>query len=198
MNSLIFEADALRVDNRPGVSLCIRGGEICGLSGPSGAGKTRLLRALADLDPQTGKLSLNQQTQSELPAAEWRRAVMLIPARPRWWLPSAEAHFARDMRVEAQAIGLTPQRLQAPCEQLSSGEQNRAALLRGLSRDPQLLLLDEPTAALDSHSTQQVESLLRNWLRPTRAILLVSHDQAQLERLCQHTLSLDHHGRLCA
>lgn len=182
------------MDGRPPVTLVINAGELHCLSGESGSGKTRLLRAIADLDPAQGLVSWSGQSRDSLSAPEWRARVMLVPAQPRWWQDTAEAHFARDMSEAAKILFDKPARLRAPVSELSSGEQSRAALLRALSRDPQVLLLDEPTGALDAASTRAVERLLRQWLSPARAILWISHDLAQIARIADTHWRIDASG----
>lgn len=192
----LFCVRNLRVDSRPAISLQIEAGEVHGIQGTSGCGKTRLLRAMADLDPQHGELRLDGIPLPEHSPHHWRRAVCLVPTRPRWWLRSAAEHFACDMTQQAQAIGLAPERLTAPVDQLSSGESSRCALLRALSRNPQVLLLDEPTGALDTASEAKTENFLLNRANHAKAIIWVSHDEEQLQRVAQVRWTLNDTG-LC-
>lgn len=192
--SALFRAERVQTGSAGSLSLHLCRSEIVCLSGPSGSGKTRLLRALADLDDVSGSVHLNQRSSKQFSPQGWRAQVMLVPARPRWWLASAQAHFARDMEEQAQLLGLNPQRLGAPISELSTGEQARAALLRALAREPQILLLDEPTASLDHKTTQATETLLESWLNPHRAILWVTHDVQQIERMAHRHLQLDTQG----
>jgi ABC-type multidrug transport system ATPase subunit len=81
------------------------------------------------------------------------------------------------------AVCLAPALLDAPVARLSSGERQRLALLRAVLQRPRFLLLDEPTAALDPHSRDQVEALLQRLKGEGMGLLLVSHDPAQAARL---------------
>ena len=63
------------------------------MKGPSGAGKTLLLRAIADLDPNQGLVSLEGRDRSTIPGPEWRRLVGYVPAEPGWWAETVGEHF---------------------------------------------------------------------------------------------------------
>ena len=171
------------------INLHLARGEIHSLNGPSGVGKSRLLRALADLDPADGKIRLHHKSLDNFTATDWRRKVMLVPTDSRWWLDTAELHMAKDMREEAEKLQLQPGRLSAPVSQLSTGEKARCALLRALSYEPEVLLLDEPTAALDRESVLTVEAAIATFAR-NRAVLWVTHDELQAERVADHRWQL--------
>ena len=94
-------------------------------------------------------------------------------------------------------LGLPANCAQWPIERLSSGERQRLALLRAWQLQPRVLLLDEPTSALDAESTLQVEALLQTHLQQGGAIVLVTHHQAQAERMC-NTLWHMEHGQFLA
>lgn len=175
----------LRLPTGQLISLHLARGEVHSLNGPSGVGKTRLLRALADLDDCEGKIRLHHQPMGNFTATDWRRKVMLVPNDSRWWLDTAAEHMARDMSAEAEILQLSPTRLTAPVNQLSSGEKARCALLRALSYEPQVLLLDEPTSALDPSSAHQVEATIASFAK-NRAVLWVTHDEVQAERVADH------------
>jgi putative ABC transport system ATP-binding protein len=90
-----------------------------------------------------------------------------------------------------ERLGRPPSFLDLEASHLSGGEAQLMALLRALQLDPDVLLLDEPTASLDAATTERVEQLLRRWLAEApRACLLVSHDGAQLRRLAGRQLPL--------
>lgn len=187
----MFQAQALQLPTGQPIDLDIKAGEIHCLSGDSGVGKTRLLRALADLDPCEGRISLNGHNRSDATGPDWRRQVMLVPARPRWWLPTAAEHMARPINGLLPRVHLHADRLNCPAEQLSTGESIRLALLRALSREPEVLLLDEPTAALDEDSEQAIEALLKEYVRTQpRCILWVTHSKAQARRVADYSWHL--------
>ena len=170
------------------VSLSIATGEVVCISGASGSGKTRLLRAVADLEPHGGDCLLGDIRQSETPAHRWRRQVMMVPAESQWWHETVGEHF------DAETVGVPGEALEAldlpgeatswSIDRLSSGEKQRLALIRALVREPRALLLDEPTANLDAESIRRVERWLLEIIQhrelPT---LWVAHDAEQIRRV---------------
>ncbi|MDR5864725.1 ATP-binding cassette domain-containing protein [Halomonas campisalis] len=159
-------------------------GEILCLSGASGSGKSRLLRAIADLEPHEGEVWLGEQAQSATPGHVWRRAVMLVPAESHWWAERVGEHLLEPETADLAALGFERAVLDWSVAHLSSGEKQRLALLRTVSRAPSALLLDEPTANLDDATARRVEAWLTERIRqrgwPT---LWVAHDMAQIRRV---------------
>ena len=178
---------------RPGFglfTLAVANGTCCAVTGPSGAGKSVLLRMIADLDPCEGRVSLDGIDRNTLPAPKWRRRVTYLAAESGWWtdrvgdhLPIPGPDFARDR----EALRLPAEVLDWPVARLSTGERQRLALLRGLAGAPRVLLLDEPTAALDPAATEAVETILRARLAGGMALILVSHSAEQVARLADTT-----------
>src|SRR3954471_19572319 len=74
-------------------SFALSMGECVAIRGPSGAGKTLLLRAVADLDPNAGSVILENRNRSTIPGPEWRRLVGYVPAEPGWWAETVGEHF---------------------------------------------------------------------------------------------------------
>jgi ABC-type multidrug transport system fused ATPase/permease subunit len=74
-------------------SFCLSAGEALAVRGPSGAGKTLLLRAVADLDPNEGLVTLDGRDRSTIAGPEWRRLVGYVPAEPGWWADTVGEHF---------------------------------------------------------------------------------------------------------
>ena len=173
----------------------VHAGECIAIQGPSGAGKSVLLRMLADLDPHDGDALLDGRPASAMSAPDWRAAVVYQAAEPAWWEATAGAHFADADRpfVDATlaALGMSTALLDTEIERLSTGERQRLALVRSLARRPRVLLLDEPTAALDPDAVARVEALLREQLTGGMAVLIVTHAGEQARRLAQRTFRLE-------
>ncbi|MDJ0894685.1 MAG: ABC transporter ATP-binding protein [Alphaproteobacteria bacterium] len=177
----------------------VAGGACVALMGPSGAGKSMLLRAIVDLDPNRAAVSLDGQDRAAMSAPQWRRRVGYVPAEPAWWAERAGDHFTDADRVKPlmDRLGLPSALLEAPVAQLSTGERQRFALIRALLLEPRALLLDEPTAALDAKSAVAAETLLKELLDDGVAVLIVTHDADQAQRLAARTLHMQA-GRILA
>ncbi|SSW62388.1 putative iron export ATP-binding protein FetA [Achromobacter veterisilvae] len=179
------------------VSLDLAAGECAAVMGPSGAGKSLLLRQVADLDPGHGEAELAGRRRSSMRGFEWRRQVMYCQAEAGWWEDHVAPHFAD--RAKAAAImgrlGLAEDKLDALVNELSTGERQRLGLVRALALDPRVLLLDEPTAALDQAATGRVEAELRRYLEGGAAILMVTHSAEQAGRMARRSWRMEQ-GRL--
>jgi ABC-type iron transport system FetAB ATPase subunit len=182
--------DLLQLDRlqRPAigpVSLDVAAGECVCISGPSGTGKSQLLRAIADLDPHDGEVRLSGHAAAGIAPPEWRRQVGLLPPESSWWLPRVSDHFHGGASLPLAEVGLTEAILEQPVARLSSGEKQRLALLRLLANQPRVLLLDEPTANLDPQNTRRVEAVIAAY-RESRgaAVIWISHDREQAARVC--------------
>ncbi|GBQ35243.1 ABC transporter ATP-binding protein [Gluconacetobacter azotocaptans] len=155
------------------------------VTGMSGAGKSVLLRMIADLDPHQGGVALDGVACADMPAHQWRRQVLYLPAEPGWWSDIVLDHMpdAAETRGLLVQVGLREGVLRTPVHRLSTGERQRLALVRALLLQPGVLLLDEPCSALDEATTRKVEALLGDRKAKGMAIVLVSHDQAQADRM---------------
>jgi ABC-type iron transport system FetAB ATPase subunit len=179
---------AVRDLTRPGiepVSFALRHGEAIHVSGPSGAGKTLLLRAVADLDPNDGDVRLEGIPRSAISAPAWRRAVRFVAAEAAWWADVAADHFIapRHALERAGELGLEAQVFDKAIAVLSTGERQRLALVRALEDEPKVLLLDEPTAALDADSSRRAAELLERLLGRGAGLVVVAHDPYLAEKL---------------
>ncbi|HEY0835084.1 MAG TPA: ABC transporter ATP-binding protein [Azospirillum sp.] len=174
-------------------SFAVPGGTCVAVRGPSGSGKSVLLRAVADLDPNRGEVRLGDRARSAMPAPEWRRLVTYVAAESGWWADVVGAHYPDPARAAplAEALGLSPDAMDWPVARLSTGERQRLALVRALVREPAVLLLDEPSGALDADATARLEALLRGELARGVAILVATHDPAQADRLATRTLRVE-------
>ncbi len=175
----------LSVGTLDNASLTVADGQVVCLSGPSGSGKSRLLRAVADLEPHGGRVSLGGAGQLDVPAHHWRSRVVMVPAESQWWFDEVGGHFPDDAASRLpSALGFPPEVMGWSVSRLSSGERQRLALWRALVLEPEALLLDEPTANLDNDSTEAIESWLLEEIRRRRiAVLWVAHDPGQIHRV---------------
>lgn len=177
-----------------GLDLTLAAGECVALTGASGSGKTVLLRAIADLDPNEGAVSLDGLPRRRFAPSAWRRALALVPAEPAWWGTLIGEHFPVDGTPPLAALGLPDAILEWEVARCSSGERQRLALLRALVLKPRVLLLDEPTANLDAGSRAQVEALVADFQRAGGAVLWVTHDEEQARRVARRRLVLTQSG----
>ncbi len=188
----MLTVEGLRAANLGPIDLTLGDREILALRGPSGAGKSLLLRAIADLDPNEGRVALDGTDRDTLPAPAWRRRVAYLPAESGWWADRVAEHFQEPdaARPRVRALGLPADALDWSVARLSTGEKQRLALVRALEQDPRVLLLDEPTSALDPEAAAAVEAAIREQRDNGRAVLLVTHDRKQAERLADRTLAI--------
>lgn len=166
------------------ISFTLKAGECLGVSGVSGAGKSCLLRALADLDSCQGQLALNATACLDTEPQIWRAKVAYLSAESAWWSDIVGDHFVSEATDYLVALALAPDIMQWAVDRLSTGERQRLALLRMLDRQPEVLLLDEPTASLDTDNIARVEALIAAYQRKQQAaVLWVSHSPEQLARV---------------
>ena len=160
-------------------------GACLAVSGPSGAGKTLLLRAIADLDPAEGAVELDGTGRGEMPATWWRRMVGYVATDTGWWDETVAAHFADwEQAAELAApLGLAPECGAWPVARLSTGERQRLGLVRALVLAPRALLLDEPTSGLDPDGEAAAEALVAAFRAGGGAVVWVTHDAAQAARV---------------
>lgn len=183
----------LRTNLLKPASLSLSAGECIAIRGPSGAGKTLLLRAIADLDPNEGLVCLDGRDRSMIVGPEWRRLVGYVPAEPGWWADTVGEHFSEWIAALAfvRDLGFPEEAKAWPIARLSTGERLRLALIRALMVRPKVLLLDEPTAALDPASVAAVESLIATRVRAGLAVLWVTHDAEQAKRIAHRRLMVE-------
>lgn len=180
--------------------LVIPRGEIFAFVGPSGAGKSTLLRLLALVEsPTRGALeflgtSLDNQRR---PPLTLRRRVVLVFQRPLLLSASVRANVAYGLRIRGERdiktkvdraleqVGLSALQ-KASARTLSGGEAQRVALARALVVEPEVLLLDEPTANLDPYNVALIEQIVRTIHRERgMSIVMVTHNIFQARRLAQ-------------
>jgi len=163
------------------------------MSGPSGSGKSQWLRAIADLDPSDGEAVLDGTARGAMSGPTWRRRVGYLAPVPGWWADRVGAHFfdPAAARPLIEALGLKASALDWPVARLSTGEAQRLALARLLAGAPEVLLLDEPTGALDETARNAAETVLMARLAAGTAILIVTHDADQARRLAKRAFTIE-------
>ena len=179
-------------------SIVLRGGEIIGLTGPSGTGKTLLFRAIADLDPAVGKFLLDSTSRESMPGHEWRKRVCYLPAESAWWHDTVGEHFETEPSAEdLRTMGFSADVMIWRIADLSTGERQRLALLRSLQGSPDVLLLDEPTASMDQNRTRDAEKLVQSYASDRQiAVFWISHDREQLDRIAAKIYGIDAEGQV--
>jgi cobalamin transport system ATP-binding protein len=199
-----------------GVDLEVAPGEWLALIGPNGGGKTTLLRAIAGLVPFAGGVELDGSSTLTMPRRELSRLLALVPQEPSTppWMTVGEyvllgrtphlGPLAKEGRRDREAAAQALARLdlldygERPLGTLSGGEKQRAVVARALAQDAPIVLLDEPTAALDIGHQQQALELV-DALRRESELTLVSamHDLTLAAQYADRMVLLDH-GRVVA
>ena len=192
-----------------GVNFSVGAGEVVGLLGPNGAGKTTTLRMLAGiLTPTSGQVLVNG-TDLHTQALQARRRIGFLSGdtqlyqrlSPRevlryfgrlYCMPEAELGVCIEQQVRELEMADFADR---PCRTLSSGQKQRANIARAFLHDPDVLILDEPTAALDIVSGQFIVDAIRRKRAAGRAVLFSTHLMGEAEHLCDRILFI-HAGRI--
>ncbi len=183
-------------------------GERVAVVGASGSGKSLLLRALAGLDPiQTGQITFQGQPLESWFVPNYRSQIIYLHQRPALWEGSVEQNLQRVYQLAVHRNQIYNRQLildylhilhkptdflQRPIRAISGGEGQIVAFLRALQLSPSILLLDEPTASLDTETAQSLEALVTVWQNedPRRVYLWTSHDPKQLERITNRQITL--------
>lgn len=191
------------------ISIEIDAGDQFAIIGPTGSGKTLLLRSLALLDPlDAGQIHWWRRVIRGNDIPEFRSRVIYLHQRPALVQGTVEDNlrqpfslrihkdkrFSRAQVVELlESLGRDESFLSKQQRDLSGGEFQLTALLRAIQLDPSVLLLDEPTAALDAEATEVVEALVKSWLNEqttARATVWVTHDSEQARRVSKAVLQI--------
>lgn len=185
------------------VDLTVERGRIHAVVGPSGSGKTSLLRAIVRLDePSAGQIRLDGEDVRQLEPRELRRRVAWVPQVPAFTEATVLENALVGPRLrdgdsadEGRALELLERvglddRADQPVEELSGGERQRLGLVRTLIINPEVLLLDEPTANLDRDLEGEVEDLIVEVVGSERAGLWVTHAPEQARRVADRVTRL--------
>lgn len=196
------------------VNLVIEPGRRLAVVGSTGAGKSVLLRAIALLDPlDAGSIARGGTVVSGDAVPGYRGRVVYLHQRPALFGGNVDDNLRVPLRLAAhkktpynrgwivdqlERLGRPPEFLERPARELSGGESQIVGLLRALQLEPEVILLDEPTASLDRLTARSVEALLDDWFTAglgTRTLVWISHDRDQVGRVSDHRWHMQE-GRL--
>ncbi len=184
-----------------GISFAIAPGSITGLLGGNGAGKTTTIAMIMGLImPTSGRVTvlgaeMPQQRYRVLHRMNFESPYVEMPMRLTirqnlkvFGMLYGVPDIADRIKQLAEALDLT-ELLDRPTGKLSAGQKTRVSLAKSLINEPELLLLDEPTASLDPDTADWVRTHLERYCRERRAtVLLASHNMAEVERLCERVI----------
>lgn len=195
---VVVEADGRRILDDVVAEVPDHG--VTALAGPSGSGKSTLLRLCNRLEvPTSGRVLFRGDDVAGLDPLRLRRRVGMVFQRPTLFpgsvrenlaVAAPEADDARQAEV-LERVGLPAAFLDRVGDELSGGEAQRACLARTLVTEPEVLLMDEVTSALDAASGAVLERLARGLADSGVPVLWVSHDEHQLARVADARIVLD-------
>ena len=189
------------------LSFQVNAGEFVAIVGPSGAGKTSLLRLLNRLsDPTQGAILLNGQDSQQMSPIKLRQQVMLVLQESNLLEMTVREALAYPLKLQGlseatqrQRLGFWLEQVNLPEEwlprtalQLSVGQRQLVAIARALVAEPAVLLLDEPTAALDLGRASRLMTVLKDLARRQQtAILMANHQLEWVQQFCDRALYLN-------
>ena len=199
----VFNTASGSVTALDGIDLTVKHGQIHGIVGPSGAGKSTLIRCLTGLEqPTSGTVAIDGQVITGLTGVAlrtWRRSIGMVfqhvnlfdsrtalgnvayPLR----VVGTPRQAAKDKAMELLGLVGLADRAQAYPAQLSGGQRQRVGIARALATDASVLLLDEPSSALDWDTTRQVLELVKQLnQRLGLTVLVITHEMAVVRQVC--------------
>ena len=198
------------------ISLCVKPGEICGLLGPNGCGKSTLFRCcMGFLHPQAGQVRVQGVNIAHMKPSALAAHVAYVPQEHKQAFPFTVRDLVlmgrtprmsgwfrlrkEDERIAEEAmrrIGIN-HLADRPCSQLSGGQRQLVLIARAMAQQTPLILLDEPTSALDFSNQLSVWNVLREVAAQGVAVLVCCHDPNHILWFCDKAAVL-HDGRICA
>jgi tungstate transport system ATP-binding protein len=189
-----------RISALSGIDLRLARGERLALIGANGSGKSTLLRVLHGLvRPASGSILRDSALRHAMvfQRPHMLRASAVANVALGLWIAGARWREARAQAFLAlHRVGLADAALRS-ARSLSGGQQQRLALARAWSLQPDVLLLDEPTASLDPHAKREVEALMMEFAQAGMTLVFASHNLGQVKRLASRVVYLEQ-GRLLA
>jgi ABC-type sugar transport system ATPase subunit len=204
---VVLDARGIRAQRVHGIDLQVRAGQIVGLGGLVGAGRTELVRAILGVDPKTaGEVTLTSHGKTRRITSYHsavKNGVAYVPEERRTdglaltmsvadnitlpnrgslsvsgvLMPNKIAPFAQDL---ADAVGLRPPEIRRAAGEYSGGNQQKIVIAKWLGREPDLIVLDEPTRGVDVGAKAEIHRLVRDLASGGAAVLVVSSDLAEL------------------
>lgn len=188
-----------------GVSFSIEEGEIFGLLGPSGAGKTTIIKIITgQLRPTAGSAVTDGEDAEKISGMMYKKMGMMLDSYGLYGRLScydnlklfAKIYGISESRIDEALtkVGLADAR-KTPAEKLSKGMRGRLVLARAILNEPEILFLDEPTSGLDPTTTNRIHELILEEREKGTTIFLTTHNMAEAEKLCGH-VALLHEGEI--
>ena len=204
----VYDTGKIKVEALRGIDLKVRKGQLAAITGPSGSGKSTLMNIIGCLDtPDAGRYTLGGKLVSGLSLDQLSdvrthkigfvfQNFNLLPYLTAYGNVEMPMIFAgrkeKERRVAGmhllEQVGMADRARHRPNE-LSGGQQQRVAIARALANEPDIILADEPTGNLDTHSGEDIINLFSNLWEKGKTIIMITHDAYVAER-CEHVVHI--------